>query len=113
MGESAVHSLVQALKNDGNIDVRMSAARALGRIGEPAKEAVPTLIQALEDQDFRVRNIAVWALVQIGKPAVPHLIQVLENEKQADVHSFAVEVLEQMSTPEAKRALKEYKKKSQ
>jgi hypothetical protein len=39
--------------------------------------AVPPLIQALGDEDENVRAAACEALVKIGAPAVPHLIQAL------------------------------------
>jgi len=39
-----------------------NAARALGLIGEGAVSAVPTLMQALQDQDWGVRNNAALAL---------------------------------------------------
>ena len=57
----------------------MYATRALGGIGKGSTNAVPTLIQALQDPDPAVRRAAVFALGKVGKGAVPTLIQALQN----------------------------------
>ena len=49
--------------------------RALGR------HAVPHLAQALQDEDWRVRCAACWALGEIGDAqAIPPLLQALKDE---------------------------------
>jgi len=72
------------------------AARAVGRhlarIPEPfilpvlqalGRTAVPYLIQALRDEDWRVRRAACKALGKIGDPqTIPYLIQALQNEDE-------------------------------
>lgn len=61
---------------------RWGAAMALGRIG--AKQAVPELIEALDDQDWRVRRNAAWALGQIGDArALPHLARLSRDPVDA------------------------------
>jgi hypothetical protein len=57
----------EALKSP-EVNVRRAAARALGEIGSGAKDAVPELIEALEDEDMDL--IAVWALGRIGPAAI-------------------------------------------
>src|SRR5579859_5871605 len=52
-----------------NISVRCQAARALGKIGPEARDAVPVLADALLDQDPHVRQNAAFALGQIGHDA--------------------------------------------
>ena len=50
-----------------------------------AKDAVPALIQALQDQDSNVRNNAARALGSIGEgavDAVPALIQLLKDQDE-------------------------------
>ena len=47
--------------------VRSSAAGALGKIGPLAKEAVPALKKALEDDDAGVREAAAEALRKIQR----------------------------------------------
>jgi hypothetical protein len=57
-----------------------AACEALGEIGDP--QAIPHLIQALQDENsgFAGRRVGVgW----IGDPqAIPHLIQALQDEKE-------------------------------
>jgi len=60
-----VPGLIDALKSE-DATVRRSAARALGRIGPAAREAVPALTCALLDQDEQVRSSARGALYRIG-----------------------------------------------
>ena len=51
-----------------NADTRLQAAEALGKIGPPAKAAIPALEKACQDPDERVRRKAWWALSQIRRP---------------------------------------------
>jgi hypothetical protein len=80
IGEAAVPALVGAL-SDPDPKVRLQAARALARIGPPAKDAVAALTRALDDSDVAVRANAARALGQIGpeaRNAVPELIRSLK-----------------------------------
>jgi transglutaminase-like putative cysteine protease len=80
IGEPAVPALVSAL-SDPDPKVRLQAARALARIGPPARDAVPALTRALDDTDLAVRANAARALGQIGpnaSSAVPDLIRSLK-----------------------------------
>jgi HEAT repeat protein len=57
----------------------------LGRLGEPAKVAVPRLIAALQDSDPRVRSYAARALSEIrseAKTIVPALIDALKHPRE-------------------------------
>ncbi len=63
--------LVRALA-DESADVRAGAA--LGLSGHPAEEAAPALAHVLQDEDSIVAILAVNALVAIGAPAVPVLL---------------------------------------
>ena len=65
----------------------------MGRIGPTAKEAVPALIIALEDESWRVRPRAAQALGEIGsaaKEAVPALITALKDRLVRDSAVFAL-----------------------
>lgn len=67
-------------------EVRRMAALDLWSWGEPAKAAVPALIEALNDPDERVRDQAVQALGRIGPaalPAVPALTESLKTSETA------------------------------
>ena len=50
---------------------RYMAARALGRIGRPAKAAIADLLELLDEEDAGLRTIAAEALHQIDPKAAP------------------------------------------
>jgi HEAT repeat protein len=83
-GKRAVPALMQALV-DKNVKVRRGAAGALRFIRPRAVRAgaVRALIKAVKDKDYEVRSNAVQALGMgpEGKPAVPILIKVLQEEE--------------------------------
>ena len=62
-------------------EVRQCAA--LGLAIKPEESAVPLLVQALSDEDSMVSNLAVNALVKIGKAAVPSLLEVVKGASQS------------------------------
>ena len=68
--DSVAKDVVSALLkcvDDEIYSVRSSAIRALGKIGELAKDAsVPALIKATEDEDETVRTEAASVLKQLG-----------------------------------------------
>ena len=63
--------------------VRVAAADALGAMGAAAKVAIPDLIHALGDEDFWAGSAVTDALSTVGAPAVPALIEVVENGQGA------------------------------
>ena len=65
-GEDAVERLAQALRAGPTRAVRISAARALGSLGQKAKMAVPALLRATEDNDRELRREARKALVSVS-----------------------------------------------
>ena len=73
--------------NDPAREVRQCAA--LGLAIKPDESAIPSLVQALNDEDSMVSSLAVNALVKIGKPAVPALIDVANAGPQsARIHAL-------------------------
>jgi len=64
--EDTASDLLQALQQDQDPEVRVSAAEALGEIG--SEDAVPTLIQVLQDENVGVRRRVARALGRIGTP---------------------------------------------
>ena len=55
----------------------MDAASALGKIG-PA--SIPALKDLLKDKTYQYRTAPVWALRDIGLPAVPIIVELLKDE---------------------------------
>ena len=74
--------------------------------------AVPALIQALQDE--HVRGNAAMALGQIGtsealKAAVPVLIKVLQDpDTEGRFRSIVARILGEIDTPDALKAVEEY-----
>ena len=73
---------------------------------ETQEQKVEKLIKQLQD-DVEIRHYAIWELVEIGKDAVPFLIQALQDQ-DAGVCQGVVEALENIDTPEALKAVEEY-----
>lgn len=66
---------------DSAPEVRQCAA--LGLAEKPDEAATQPLVRALNDEDAMVCNLAANALIKIGKPAVPSLIEAVKHESQA------------------------------
>ena len=73
-----VDDLIQKLRN-GNINAMLEAATQLGELGG---KAVGPLMPLLKDEDDMVRVRAAIAFQKIGAPAAPHLINMLDDDKQ-------------------------------
>ncbi|HTQ38578.1 MAG TPA: HEAT repeat domain-containing protein [Pirellulales bacterium] len=56
---------------DADPIVRLQSCRALAYMGAQAKDAVPALVRALSDPEQAVREEAAAALGQVGQPAAP------------------------------------------
>lgn len=75
--ERAIDVLIDSLR-DPNKWVRRETSTALGNMGDPAVEP---LIKTLNDDDWRVRGGAAWALGKIAnKKAVEPLIHAMDDE---------------------------------
>jgi HEAT repeat protein len=68
--ERIVPALIESLK-DKEGDVRWSAAIGLGTFGDQARDAIPALQAAQQDQDARVREAARVALSRIDPIRFP------------------------------------------
>jgi hypothetical protein len=82
-------ALLQAM-GDEDEAVRRAAVAALGRLGTEAREAVPALIGTLRDD--MLREAAADSLVRIGLPAVPGLLEAM-NQGTSAVRWQAAEAL--------------------
>ncbi len=87
-------SLLEHLKTkleSADAEERREAAVDLGRTG---REAVPLLLRALRDTDWRVRKTAVEALVVLGGREVTEgLVQLLSAEDNAGARNSSIETL--------------------
>ena len=87
--------LIEVLLENKDPDVRRYVASALGEINLEPELTVPALIQALEDEDQNVRAHALVALVQIGPPAVPKLVEFLTSRQDLAKASSANQKIDQ------------------
>ena len=95
IGKSAVPFLIDVFESP-NADIRQQAAFALGEIGQPINLIIPALIGNLDDKEWNVRRVSVRALLNIGQPAVPQLIEAL-NRGNRETQRTARIALDQMA----------------
>jgi HEAT repeat protein len=87
MGPSANEAVPKLIIAAGDVDeqVRSSAVTALGEIGRGAEAAVPMLVRRLlETQSGTEIDSAQFALVGIGRTAVPELVNRLLHDDKAN-----------------------------
>jgi HEAT repeat protein len=65
--EQAVPALSSELESSDDVEIRRTAAEALGKIGLPTDAAVAALKKAVRDSDEQVRASAVVALKKLGR----------------------------------------------
>jgi len=82
-------ALTKAL-SDSEQSVRAAAAEAFGHL--PDEQGIPVLLGLLADPVEKVRNAAIKACIQIGKPAVAPLIRTLEGSGP-EIRIYAEEAL--------------------
>jgi hypothetical protein len=79
MGKPAVPSLIRALQDAGNYQVRWEAAKALGTLCDI--RSIAQLVLALEDNDEDVAWLAAEALIKFKRDAWPLLLEALINRR--------------------------------
>lgn len=94
--------LARFMEDSKDNDVKRVAAEALGRLKDPM--TIPALIEGLKSGSWQVQAPSRWALVQIGKPAVPDLIGLLSLEL-GDAPRLAAEALGELKEPTAVKPL--------
>ncbi len=110
LGKRETKASVAALKDAARArrlyGVRQSAAMALAKIG--TKEAVDALVDAVDQDDARVRRIVVLELASCYRDAVREkLIQVVSTEKNPAVVAAAVSGLGKYQGEDAVKALRQ------
>jgi HEAT repeat protein len=89
--EARVAALIERL-DDSRAARRADAAKALGRIGPAAKEAVPALERTLQNDRERVRKAAATALARLGPEGLAALSKALrsgQRDRTCVAHSLA------------------------
>ncbi|MGE3806088.1 MAG: HEAT repeat domain-containing protein [Gemmataceae bacterium] len=84
--KQAVPGILQAAKDDKDMDVRLAALTALGQINPDAEEAVPVFIEALKTNDDRLQIAALQGIVYFGPKAKAALAEV--NRIQAEIRKL-------------------------
>ena len=95
--------------------IALSAAVALGRLGEPVEVAISMLMDALQTKDWHIREEAVTALGGVAKSAhgiVPVLVTLLDDENKG-VRYRALETLVEIDTPEATKAVEAFRRNNE
>lgn len=80
-GRGSVPALVASLA-DPSPYVRLAGAFSLGRVG--GTEAVPALLSAVDDEDHEVMDNAITSLIEIGRPALEYLVDLVEGGDAAE-----------------------------
>ncbi|MEO1286486.1 MAG: HEAT repeat domain-containing protein [Chloroflexota bacterium] len=96
--------LLAELVEESDPGTRYLAAQALGKIGDEAESAVPSLLKALRADDMYLRVATTGALISIGNPAVPGLIKALFDRNKA-VRRASAKALGKIGNPRAIEAL--------
>lgn len=105
-GEEAYLALYRQYVADESTNVRVAAARGLGRHGTP--EDVPLLTPLLTDKELSVRLEAAWALQRLHNPdAIEPLVNRLDPkiEDEPAVRSASATALGQYATNRSLQAL--------
>jgi HEAT repeat protein len=109
--QKAAHQVVEAMRGDGlplmyellgDRDWRVRKTIVEGLLRSPSEGIIRGLIESLRDpENAGKRNSATEALIRIGQPGVPILLQALERETDADVRLSLVNLLGDVRSPEA------------
>ena len=68
---------------------RADAALAIGNMGPTAEAAIPVLTDLLKDRFAGISQLAMEALIKIGRPAIPALKGMLKDENKSARHYAA------------------------
>jgi HEAT repeat protein len=90
MGEVVIDPLIQAL-SDADAKVRAKVAEVLGKIGD--KKAIEPLVRVLKkDENYIVQTRVVWALGNIGGPAIEMLVRI-SKDVDSNIRAKILEVI--------------------
>lgn len=88
-----VSEYIKRLKSD-NLEEKREAAWELQNLEMKAKDAIPTLVETIKDEDWAVRSMSVLALGKLKYDKVNQdLIHILLKDESEEVRASAVEAL--------------------
>jgi hypothetical protein len=76
VNDSNLNPITSLMKEKGDLDIRVQAARAIGYFGPLAKSKIPDLVEALNDPEPLMVWQALWSLAMMGKEAKNALPQI-------------------------------------
>ncbi|PKK91536.1 MAG: hypothetical protein CVV64_07215 [Candidatus Wallbacteria bacterium HGW-Wallbacteria-1] len=94
MDDDVVRSLVSML-DDSNPEVRISAIRVLGEVGD--ESMVPVLASRLTDEDRSVQRVIINALGQTGSPSAIPVLESYLNSSAADQRRLTLGALSRIN----------------
>jgi HEAT repeat protein len=104
LGPDAIPLLVELLDDD-DPECKGASALALGKLGPPAKAAIPRLLKAIKHASPAVRGDAAMALWRIDRnPAAVSVLAELATAKERPLADAAVRALAEIG-PDARAAL--------
>jgi hypothetical protein len=93
-GEEVLQKVAHLLLHDDLDEARERAAQALGRLKR--EEAIPWLIQGLNDPVWEVRSAVGWALVNLGRVAAGAVGDVARNCHNPGAREMAAMILQKL-----------------
>lgn len=102
--EDIITLIIEETYND-RWQTRVIAVKGLGRVGAGYPDAISALINALDDENEKVRQYAAESLGMIGpvaRIALPKLRELAENEESHAVRNAADKAVEKITTEEEK-----------
>jgi hypothetical protein len=105
--EKAIDALCKALKNEKSLYSRIAMSESLGKMGEAAVVPLTRLLGQIGNNQEKtlpkkyfnkksyplVRDMAARTLVKIGKPALPNLIQFIDEGNDIYIKQQAIDAL--------------------
>lgn len=76
VNDANLNPITGLMKEKGDLDIRVQAARAIGFFGPAAKSKIPELVEALNDPEPLMVWQALWSLAMMGKEAKNALPQI-------------------------------------
>lgn len=102
MGRSADEAwepLVLGMLENEEPSLRLEAARAAGEL--ETRQAVPRLVDLLNDEDVDIRSAAIWSLSQIGGEGVRDILEQMYDESDDEEEAeFIEEALDNLAFTE-------------